>query len=438
MSDRAIASPTTARRVDPQRLAWGVLLLAFAIFCAICIVTAVGVNYLLFRWPMPMDALLSAGRGTVVITQPTGDPDYVRDAPKTLSQNTDVSTDPSSQGMISFIDTSAGNRVIATVTVKNNSSLLLNRSDRPRFEWSNNSYLMEFTNVFGQFDVHIAEDVQRPIRIMLSTRQDTLVDLDAGGNYVIDVTDAGTHVFNRNGSAKLFLEKLRSGLVIPPGGQGVVSAGGEQVELAPGYTEVLLNSNFRELNRATTGQLLAGWVCGNDPDDNPRGSFRSQLADGFFTLRLERFDNATSHGRTSCLQSFGQGIDPYQYDYLTLRARFMIHYQSLAVCGSDGSECPLMLRMDYIDTTGKPQIWYHGFFATPNGNFPLRCVSCLQEHERVNAGTWYTYESGNLLNLFTEDRKPASIINLWFYASGHQYDVQVSEVALLAGAAPQN
>lgn len=431
MSDGVLPQPAVTRRIDPQRLAWGVLLLAFAIFCAVCVVGGIGVNYLLFQWPMSMDAVLSVGRGTVGINTPTGN-SFLRNVTTSMFQNTDVSTDPSSQAVITFLDTSAGNRVIATITVKNNSSLSLRNSARPRFDWSSNGYVIEFGRVDGQFDVSIAPDIRRPIRLTMATQHNTLIDLDAGGKYIVDVSDAGTRLYNRSGSAKLFLQSLRSGLVIPVSGQGI--AVNDTVELAPGYIELLSNNDFRELNPASTQQLLAGWACGNDPDDDPRGSYRSQLVDGFMTLRFERFDNATSHGRTSCLQSFGQGLDLRPYDYLALRSRLMIHYQSLEVCGNVGSECPLMLRMDYLDETGKPQIWYHGFYASAaNNDLPVRCESCAQEHEYVNPKTWYTYDSGNLLHLFPEGQKPASMINLWVYASGHQYDVQISEVALLAG-----
>jgi hypothetical protein len=430
MSDHAI-QPAAVRRTDPQRLAWGVLLVAFAIFCAICVVTGVGVNYLLFQWPMPMDAVLSVGRGTVGITG-SGNSSYLRNDITTLSQNTNISTDPSSQAVISFLDASADNRVIAVMTVRNNSALSLSRSVRPRFDWSTNGYLIELAEADGQFDVQIMPGIQRPVRMTLLTQQNTLIDLDASGRYIIDVSDAGTSVYNRDGSAKLFLQQFRSGLVIPQGGHGVAS--GDTVQLAPSYTDLLANGDFRDLNATGTQQLLAGWFCSNGPNDNPRGSYRSQMVEGTMTLRLERFDNATSHGSTSCLQSFGQGLDLSGYSHLALRMRFMIHAQSLSVCGNEGSECPLMLRMDYVDETGEPKIWYHGFYASGESQLelPLRCDSCPQEHESINPRMWYTYDSGNLLNLFPVNQKPISMINLWFYASGHQYDVQVADVALLA------
>jgi hypothetical protein len=46
---------------------------------------------------------------------------------------------------------------------------------------------------------------------------------------------------------------------------------------------------------------------------------------------------------------------------------------------------------------------------------------------------WYTYDSGNWFNLLPPGKRPVAISNVQFYASGHQYDVYVGEVALLGG-----
>lgn len=94
-----------------------------------------------------------------------------------------------------------------------------------------------------------------------------------------------------------------------------------------------------------------------------------------------------------------------------------------------------MLRMDYRHGDRVYQ-WFHGFYAVPllaEQGYPLRCSSCAQDHEAINEKAWYTYDSGNLISVFPPDQRPDSIVGIWFYASGHQYDVYVSEVSLLAG-----
>jgi hypothetical protein len=143
------------------------------------------------------------------------------------------------------------------------------------------------------------------------------------------------------------------------------------------------------------------------------------------------------------VQSFGQaGVEISEdiYDFLALRATFYVDFQSLAGCGTRGSECPLMLRMDYIDVEGEARQWFHGFYAREEGDYPVRCSTCSQDHDQLNEKAWYTYESPNLLSFFkpepdeafVPDLTPRTIVALWIYASGHQYDVWIDEVALIA------
>jgi len=78
--------------------------------------------------------------------------------------------------------------------------------------------------------------------------------------------------------------------------------------------------------------------------------------------------------------------------------------------------------------------WFRGFYyeGQASGTHKKICASCLQEHVDTNPTVWHTFDSGNLLNLIAEDRRPAFINAIRFYASGHQFDTVVSEMMLLA------
>lgn len=434
MSDSVINPPGshTSRRMDPQRLAWGILLIAFAIFCVICVITGIGVNFFLFQSTIPISSWLSVARGSA------GANEQLVGAPLSLSFNADIRTVAQSQAVLAFVDQELSDRLVAVVTLKDNSSLRLQSASRPRFNWSTIGYQVDLTRISGKFDILIAENLGREVSVRLTTSQGALINLKNSGRYSIDTSDASVRVVNRQGDAILIPPNLEYGIAIPPQNQGIVYTTSNHVELKPGYVDLLKNSYFRKMNpNVTAGAELDGWVCANDADDSPRGSYRSQFIDGMMTLRLERYEGANSHGRTSCLQTFQPRLNLAEsgYNYFNLRVSFRIHFQSLSACGIDGSECPLMLRMDYVDQKGDAKIWYHGFYAENNPQLesPLRCDSCAQEHEFVNKDTWYTYDSGSLFALFPPDQRPASIIGIMFYSSGHQYDVQVSEVALLGG-----
>jgi hypothetical protein len=183
---------------------------------------------------------------------------------------------------------------------------------------------------------------------------------------------------------------------------------------------------------------LKDWVF-ND-NSSPAGKAIADMLDGRPVLRFLRDNDATSHGETGCLRSWSrEGQNVESFNYLSLRATFKINYQSLSACGQDGSECPLMLIVEYRDKHDVNRRWIHGFyyFVDPDRNFPLQCNSCLQVHEQINEKTWFTYDSGNLLNLLANpdqlaEERPVSIIDVQFKSSGHQYDVTVGDVSLFA------
>lgn len=441
MSETASALPKNRifSRTDPQHLAWGILLLFFALFCIVCVLVGLGVNAFLFQSSVPITSLLTVSRGPV-ISQSLDRIGFVTDE-LLLTNNTNISTTSSAQGTILFTDEARDDSLILSATLRNNASLVLRRAQRPRFDWSTNAYLVDFQNVSGELDVMIADNLPRDTLVILETAQGALIHLTASGTYKLDISDSLVRVDNLDGAVTLIPPDRINGRVIPPEEQGVLLIESGEIFQYPGYKNLLRNSNFDELGRnvgtGNSQELLDGWVCRNDRDvvEDPIGSYRSEMADGRMTLRLERFDGATSHGQTSCAQTFGQSaLNVSAYDELILRATFNIHYQSLNACGVRGSECPIMLRLEYTNSNKEGLFWVRGFYTAidPQLRHPLLCDSCQQEHERISQNTWYTFETDNLKSFFPPGEEVESIVGIWFYASGHQYDVQVSEIALLA------
>ncbi len=89
-----------------------------------------------------------------------------------------------------------------------------------------------------------------------------------------------------------------------------------------------------------------------------------------------------------------------------------VQHQSLSACGIAGSECPVMLKLTYVDQDGNDRVWYHGFYTdySPAAGGRRICDSCWEPHEQINKDAWYTYESGNLFTDWPEGsarRNPA-------------------------------
>jgi hypothetical protein len=169
----------------------------------------------------------------------------------------------------------------------------------------------------------------------------------------------------------------------------------------------------------------------------PSSKFFGARQDGRSIIDFVRGEGATTNGETTCLQGRPSGEawrDVQQYDYLALRATFYIAHQSLSACGFRGSECPLMLRVEYVTDSGEQRELIYGFYAyfDPQSPWPKQCDTCSQPHILVKMQSWYTFQTDNILAILPQEDHPAAITSLRFYASGHEYDLRVAEISLLA------
>lgn len=434
----ALTDKSARPGLDPQRRAWGIMLLAFGAFCFLCVVTGIGVSYFVFQSTVPLDVTLRVGRGTVSVSSQS----VYADRP--LVNNDELTTDRQSQGVIFF---QSADQLLAIVTVRGGTSALIRRTVQPRFDWSSGVYGIDLLISQGEMEVFMPQADGRDVRLNITTTQGDRIDLSSGGQYFISASAAQLRVVNRVGNASLVPANLNIGRSIPANNQGIINylTDATAIVTSDAFINLLANGTFQspvdDADGGSTPAPTNAWACSNRQDSPPSGDFHLEMKDGRWTMRVVRDNGAISNGETRCLSYFGQnGVDVSSYNYLEMRVAFSIHFQSLEVCGFQGSECPLMLRMDYIDKNGDQRIWYHGFYYrnNPQVNYPLQCNSCSQEHEIVNENSWYTYDSGNMFNLFSPAEQPARIINVQFYASGHEYDVYIGEAALLAGSSAAN
>lgn len=436
----SVLSPALPRpKVDPQRRAWGIMLLAFATFCASCLLTGLGVNYFFFQSTVSLDSSIRVGRGSGGVS---GQAVYTERA---LSTSDELRTDKVSQTTLFFRDGQSEGNLVAAVTVWRETSLILAQTIRPRFQWTSGSYAIELQDFSGELDIFVPKDLSRDLQLKIVTNKGEVINISASGQYSLRTSDEATRVTNRSGVASITPASGAMGRIIPANNQATIvySINPDEVVVSDTYINLLTNSTFEEIfvrSESSDGQsqpLVQDWACIDK--SSPAGSFRSELKDGRRVLRLVRDDNASTHGDTGCIRYLGaELLDVTQYTYLGIRTTFNLQYQSVSSCGIKATECPLMLWIQYYDEAGGKRDWYHGFYylVRPEDNYPRQCDSCLQEHEAINEKSWYIYDSGNLLDLIPEDQKPAKILNVQFYASGHQYDVYVGEVALLAGTNP--
>lgn len=440
VSDAAQTIPSRPPK-QIERMAWAIVWLAFAMFCGVCIATTVAVYAYLFYSVAPLNVEAQVGKGTVVISSADLGERGQRQRENLAVRPARLSTDTLSQATLVFNTRDSGDvQFVAAVTLKNNSDVLLRWANRPRFDWSNGQYEIELAELRGDIDVVIGDIGARSIKLQITTWQGEKITLTRPGRYAISATDSRVQVANRRGEAVLAsTDQTYNPLLLKAGQDGLLLAGRPPVTA---FQRINLIDNglfiFDALNADDDRTILmpTHWGCGNRQQQRPEGIYTVAEWEGRTALHMMRGDNATTNGETRCIQPYAlPERDVSAYDFLELETTFLIHSQSISECGIEGSECPLMIHLEYTDTNGVPREWYQGFYALLDplyDSYKPRCASCTQDHEQINHDVWYTYESGNLLNILPADQLPATINRIEFYASGHQYDVYVGEISLFA------
>jgi hypothetical protein len=140
------------------------------------------------------------------------------------------------------------------------------------------------------------------------------------------------------------------------------------------------------------------------------------------------YRNAVNHAEVGIRQDINYDVR----DFTSLELHMAVRIDSenilgLGGCGWVGSECPIMVRLEYKDIHGTDREWLRGFYiGEPADGWPI-----LGWHERLEPRTWQPYNSGNMMEELT-DTPPALIKGISIYASGHSFDAMVTEVELLA------
>jgi hypothetical protein len=398
-----------------------------------------------------MSIALRVGRGTITLIGESGG-EQAESGQRALSENTIIRTDRNdtfSQANVILRDPRDNNRLIASLTLKGDSSFTIRRATRPRFNWSLPSYEIDVTEFVGDLDILIAEDLARSVKLNVRTPENVWIRLGKTGSYSISATETRVELVNYEGEAIIIAPDRETTRSIPIRQRGIFDANAAAIDLVPDLDNLLANSSLLtstdQLQVEGNTNFPISWSCGvGPPEILPRADFYSDVSpDGRKSFRMVRSEGADNSGWVRCEQTLGDaqsGLDVTGYDQLILQARVNVDYQSLSACGTVGSECPLMMRINFIDVNGNAREWLQGVYAyfDPTYNFyQLRCDTCFERHVRINEKTWYTYLTDNLFNIFPPESRPARITKVAFYSSGHQFNVYLDEIQLLAGRASE-
>jgi len=432
---------------NPQAVAWGLTLTGFFVFCMICIATTAAARWFLFDSHVDLNVRVEVSRGRVDMQLADGITSTGVTLRESVSPGTTLTADSVSQGYLTFEDFYS-KQTIATVFLLQESQATLLQGSRPRFDWSNTAYIITLDDASGRFYIEIPG----------TSRRQLLLYLQSG---VGKVLFSGTGVFRVEVGASTLQLYAESGNAIlrPDSGQPILVSAGRVGTISSGQTSVqdspfeVRNSGFGLTSDVDTNPVPpGGWACGGyaNRQEESIGKFTRSVVDNQVVMRLQRVGSLLDHAETRCQFQFApvpvpvgdtppntgvnsaNGQDIRNYSWLSIRAKIRIRSQDVTTCGVQGSECPIMLQLEYIGA-GQAQFWRHGFYTLRpvNDGNPVSCDTCLQEHDKLNPDTWYIYDSGNLLKTLVGAKRPEYISQIDFYASGHAYDAIIGNISVI-------
>jgi hypothetical protein len=405
-------------RESPERVAWTILLISFAIFCLLAVTIPLGIRQFTVTAAERQPARVTAYGGAILMqTAESEAPTAIRptELDREIQEGTILTTESSSQAVVWLFDAS-------NLLVRNNSQVAILKTQTPRFNSSPRPAIIEMEVLNGKVIVGVASPPQdRSRQFQVHTPHGTI--LLEEGNYSVSVTETETEVGVRTvravGHAKL--QSAGESITLGLGERGRIEAGRSPEGPLPGEHNLLVNGDFQQ-------PLSTGWILweNHEKKEEEPGTGGIETVDGDQVVHFVRQGGNQQHAENGILQELD--LDVRDASSLGVRLNVRLIHQSLSGGGWLSSEFPLMVRLRFRDANGREHDWVRGFYYANWEDLSVRD----DEWSRgilIPQDLWHSFEAGNLM-LSLGDQKPAHLISLSVYASGHDYESMVSDVGI--------
>jgi hypothetical protein len=412
---------------SPERVAWTVLLSAFATFVVLTLTSVVGGNWWL-RNASSNQVVTMVSSGTVLVTRPG------RSAPEAnlhdIPPGSAVATDSNANSILTFASADTG-QVLASVQIFGDTQLLITQANSPRFFTGEHPHRISIQVTAGRIRSYVGVDVDRPVEVVIASEPAASTVLSVPGtNASVESTFAETIVTVREGQANVTAQDTTA--VVLKDQRIEVTANSGPGDPLPADRNLLRNSDFaHEIN----GEWRVERAIPADPFDEP-GTVEIVNIGGRRTVRFGRV-GTRDWGRVGITQDINLNVQPYSS--LRLHMDILVEQQDLWNCGRLGTECPLMVKIVYVDVYGDTHEWLQGFFYNYNDNTRVGstfCVTCSPvqwHHTQWPFAKWQVFDSANLLETFVDNGAPAATLrSITLYGEGHQFISYATDIQLLA------
>lgn len=407
---------------NPERLAWVVLLGSFFVCVTLAIMTPLGARWYVRNAQGTQQISLQVQRGPLsMVRGGRGRPVSVADDTDDVLEGSKITAPDGASGQLLIHPSeSRGAAPIVTIQLYDETEIILSSARSPRFSTSPLPHRVSLDMDTGRARVNVFGHSDRPTVVEVDTAHG-LVTLREG-SYEVKINSV-TEVTVRYGEAEM-TNKGGETLLLGPRERSLV--GTESIDgPLPAARNLVENGNFEE-------PLDDEWESYSEQADPKQPSGRVEITTatvGNEERRVAEFyRNGVNHAEVGIRQEIGYDVRDFSSLELHMAVRIVSeNILGLGGCGTLGSECPVIVRLDYKDIYGNDREWLHGLYiGQPADGWPIHGW-----HEQVEPGTWQPYSTANLMEEL-DDTPPALIKSIRIYASGHSFHVMVTEVELLA------
>ena len=408
-------------RRNLEQLAWVVLLTSFFLCVGLTVITPLGIRWFILQSCVGQQVLLEVQRAPLSVTLAgRGQPVSVAENSDKITAGTIIATNATSGRLVMHAPQANGS-LIATVQIYQDTKVALLSAQSPRFPASRLPHKIVLEVMVGRMRINVPGDRGRSTVVEVHTPQGAATLTE--GSYEIKVNGTTIETTVRDGQAKVTSNNRQT---MSFGSAKRVIVDDEQI-VGPlsAACNLITNGDFQ-------APLGDGWLSYHEQEEEPPGNVAIVTGEGGEAADLYR--DGSDHAEVGIRQEIN--YDVRDFTTLELHLAVQIKEHNVPVCGTYGSECPVIVRIDYKDAHGANREWLQGFYALPETGAhenPAVCVTCStrNEHIRVPKNTWYPYLSPNLIPLLSQDgRAPTMIRAITIYASGHTYHSMVAGVEL--------
>ncbi len=409
-------------RSNPERTAWAVLLVSFFVCIATVAATPLTARWMVRNSQSTQPVSLQVQRGPLsMVRGGRGRPVSVANDTNDVLEGSRITAPLGASGQLLIQPADIrGAAPIATIQLYDDTELVLASARSPRFARSPLPHHVELEMDTGRVRINVFGHSERPTVVEVKTDQGLVVLRE--GSYEVKINSV-TEATVRYGEAEI------SNL----GGTRLVLGPRERARIGtqtidgplPAARNLVDNGNFEE-------PLDEGWEVYSEEADPTQPDGRVEITSasiGNDERRVAEFyRNGVNHAEVGIRQEIDYDVRDFSSLELHMALRIISeNILGLGGCGTLGSECPIIVRLDYKDIYGNDHDWVHGLYiGQPADGWPIHSW-----HERVEPGAWRPYSTGNLMEELSE-APPALVKSIRIYASGHSFHAMVTEVELLA------